>query len=125
MSAAKKDAAYYRGLIAADAAYYRRLIAAAATIESRHVTQFSPEGLGEMLGQSLYYVVQFGRDIFLRKDGKWQWATREGDATDRMAYAFKTPLEALAALRVEVAPDEPACAEVIETVYASHAKEKV
>lgn len=102
--------------------YWRGLVAAAADIQTGHVTQFSPKGLFEALGQNTWYCVKLG-PLVLQHDGCWVFEPTRDEATtqNRTAYAFKSVHEALAALRAEVTPDEPVCAEIVERI---HGKEK-
>lgn len=97
--------------------YWRGLVAAAATIEVAAITQFSPEGFAEAIGQNLWYRVQLG-PLVLQHDGEWAFRMLSEETTrERMMYAHKNGLSALAALRKAVAPDEPAYAKIAEAVY--------
>lgn len=98
------------------AAYWRGLLAAAADVKMSVVTQFSPEGFAAAIGQPRWYYVALG-ELVLCHDGEWFFPVRRESLESRMRYAHKTACAALEALRREVAPDEPLCAEVVEAVY--------
>src|SRR5271170_862162 len=89
-----------------DAAYWRELVAAAATIEIGHVTQFSPKDLAKKLGQARHFYVRLG-NFALCRDGEWRYISRNEKVKDYLARAHKTAKEAVDALRAEVAPNEP------------------
>lgn len=102
-------------------AHFRGLVAAGATIETGYCTQFSPNGFSEALDKlgcknGLWYTVSLG-PLKRARDGEWAFYDKTMSVEERITFAYTTPLEALAALREEVAPDEPACAEVIERIY--------
>lgn len=100
-----------------DTAYWRDIVASAATVERALITQFSPDGFAKALGSTngTWFYVKLG-PLVLGRDG-WMWQhvpTRDEPLEERLKYAYRTEAEALAALRVEVAPDEPVCSELIE-----------
>lgn len=99
-----------------DAAYWRELVAAAATVEHAIVTQFSPRGFGEAIGGGRWFSVRLG-GLALARDRTWVWVGRKETLKERMAYAHKDSESAFAALREEVAPNEPACASWCEDLY--------
>ena len=100
-----------------DASYWRGLVAATATVEMDVVTQFSPKGFSGAIGGGRWFSVRLGR-LALVHDGKWVWVLREETLRERMRYAHKDSKSAFAALRKEIAPDEPACAAMCEDIWA-------
>ncbi len=100
-----------------DVAYFRDLVAAAATVEMNIVTTFSPKGFAEAIGTGRWYSVRLG-PLALGHKGRWVWVGRRETLKQRMKYAHASSKSAFIALRAEISPDEPHCAQVCEDIWA-------